>query len=95
METQSLPPAGFFRRLGALFYDSLIILAVVMMAGGVVVAVMEALVAAGLISYAPYADASDLLGNHPFWSLCTPLISRLFGSTLSYSFGPEQVRRLA
>jgi uncharacterized RDD family membrane protein YckC len=68
METQSLPPAGFFRRLGALFYDSLIILAVVMMAGGVVVAIMEALVAAGLMSYAPYADASDFLGSHPFWS---------------------------
>ncbi|MGR5288618.1 RDD family protein [Vibrio maritimus] len=68
METQSLPPAGFFRRLGALFYDSLIILAVVMMAGGVVVAIMEALVAAGLMSYAPYADASDFLGSHPLWS---------------------------
>ena len=69
METQSLPPAGLFRRLGALFYDSLIILAVVMMAGGIVVAVLEALVAAGLLSYAPYADASDFLGKHPFWSL--------------------------
>lgn len=68
METQSLPPAGFFRRLGALFYDSLIILAVIMMAGGIVVAILEALVAAGVMNYAPYTDASDFLGNHPFWS---------------------------
>jgi len=64
----TLPPAGFFRRLGALIYDSLIVLAILMIAGGVVVALMEALVAAGLVSYAPYQDASDLLTGHPIWS---------------------------
>ncbi|MCW8348335.1 RDD family protein [Vibrio sp. ZSDZ65] len=68
MKTQPLPPAGLFRRLGALFYDSLVVLALVMMAGGLVVAILEALVAAGLLSYGSYTDASDLLSRHPIWS---------------------------
>ncbi|MGF1750830.1 MULTISPECIES: RDD family protein [Vibrio] len=68
MKTQPLPPAGLFRRLGALFYDSLVVLALVMMAGGLVVAILEALVAAGMISYGSYTDASDLLSRHPIWS---------------------------
>ncbi|MDN3615229.1 MAG: RDD family protein [Vibrio gallaecicus] len=63
-----LPPAGMMRRFSALFYDALIILAVEMMAAGIVIAVLEALLAGGLISYAPYADASDMLSNHPTWS---------------------------
>lgn len=61
MNYATLPPAGFFRRLGAWIYDALIVMAILMMAGGVVVAVLEALVAAGLMSYAPYQDASDSL----------------------------------
>jgi uncharacterized RDD family membrane protein YckC len=65
MTNTPLPPAGFLRRFGALFYDSLVVLAIIMMAGGIVIAVMEALVAAGLLSYAPYSDASDLLSRHP------------------------------
>lgn len=68
MKTQSLPPAGLFRRLGALFYDSLVVLALVMMAGGLIVAILEALVAAGLLSYGSYTDVSDLLTRHPVWS---------------------------
>ncbi len=68
MNYATLPPAGFFRRLGAWIYDALIVMAILMMAGGVVVAVLEALVAAGLMSYAPYQDASDLLSSPPIWS---------------------------
>ncbi|WP_165310216.1 RDD family protein [Vibrio ziniensis] len=68
MNTTTLPPAGFFRRLGALIYDSLIVMAILMIAGGIVVAIMEAFVAAGLMSYSPYQDASDLLTGHPIWS---------------------------
>ncbi|WCE30058.1 RDD family protein [Vibrio sp. SCSIO 43137] len=62
------PPASLLRRLSALLYDGLIILAIEMMAGGLVIAILEALVSAGLISYAPYQDVSDLLGRHPVWS---------------------------
>lgn len=68
MSTSTLPPAGLFRRLGALFYDSLVVMAILMIAGGVVVAVLEALVAAGLFNYAPYQDAGDLLTRHPIWN---------------------------
>ncbi len=66
--TNSLPPAGLMRRLGALFYDCLIIIAIEMMAAGVVIAVLHALMAMGFFSVTPYADVSDLLTNHPIWS---------------------------
>ncbi|WP_162063456.1 RDD family protein [Vibrio taketomensis] len=65
---QPLPPAGLFRRLGALFYDSLIIIAIEMMAAGIVIAILHALMAMNLINIAPYVDVSDLLTNHPVWS---------------------------
>ncbi|MGF1721465.1 RDD family protein [Vibrio kyushuensis] len=64
----TLPPAGLMRRFGALFYDSLIVMAILMMSGGLIVAILEALVALGAVDYTPYIDASDLLGNHPIWS---------------------------
>ncbi|MGF1697301.1 RDD family protein [Vibrio lamellibrachiae] len=66
--TNTLPPAGLMRRFGALFYDSLIVMAILMMSGGLIVAILEALVALGAVNYAPYIDVSDLLGNHPIWS---------------------------
>lgn len=56
------------RRLGALFYDSLIIIAIEMMAAGIVIAILHALLAMGVFNVAPYADVSDLLTNHPIWS---------------------------
>lgn len=64
----SLPPAGLMRRFGALFYDALIIIALEMMAAGIVIAILEALVAFGAMSYGPYDDVSDLLTQHPIWS---------------------------
>ncbi|MDF5522960.1 RDD family protein, partial [Vibrio parahaemolyticus] len=45
----TLPPAGLFRRLAALIYDTLIIIAIEMMAAGIVMAVVFALNAAGLL----------------------------------------------
>jgi len=65
----SLPSAGFFRRFGALFYDLLIIIAIEMIAAGVIVAVLHALMAINLFDPAPYVDVSDFLSNHPLWSL--------------------------
>ncbi len=64
----TLPPAGLFRRLAALIYDTLIIIAIEMMAAGIVMAVVFALNAAGLLSYGEYADAADMLGKHPVLS---------------------------
>jgi len=66
--TDSLPPAGLFRRLGALFYDGLIIIAVEMMAAGIVIAILHALMAMGIFQVGSYADVSDFLTNHPVWS---------------------------
>ncbi|WP_375752502.1 RDD family protein [Vibrio sp. HN007] len=62
------PKAGMTRRFAALIYDGLVIAAIEMMAAGVVIAVLEALVAAGLLNYAPYTDASDMLTKHPIFS---------------------------
>ncbi len=64
----TLPPAGLFRRLAALVYDSLIILAIEMMAAGIVMAIVFALNAAGLLSYGEYVDAADMLSKHPVMS---------------------------
>ena len=55
------------RRLGALFYDGLIVIAIEMMAAGVVIAVLHALVAMGGFNATPYEDVSDFLTNHPIW----------------------------
>lgn len=67
-KSDSLPPAGLFRRLGALLYDGLIIIAVEMMAAGVVIAVLHALMAMGIFSVGSYEDVSDFLTRHPIWS---------------------------
>lgn len=56
------------RRLGALFYDSLIVIAIEMLAAGIIVAVLQALMALNLINIAPYADIGDFLSNSPIWS---------------------------
>ncbi|KOO12800.1 hypothetical protein AKJ18_21965 [Vibrio xuii] len=66
--TDTLPPAGLFRRLGALFYDGLIIIAVEMMAAGIIIAILHALMAMGIFDVGGYADVSDFLTNHPIWS---------------------------
>ncbi|MDN3608223.1 RDD family protein [Vibrio ostreicida] len=64
----ALPAAGLMRRLGALFYDSLIVIAIEMLAAGIVIAVLHALVAMGAFSATPYLDVSDFLTHHPIWS---------------------------
>ncbi|WP_413285255.1 RDD family protein [Vibrio sp. MA40-2] len=62
------PPASMVRRLAALMYDGLIIIALEMLAAGLIIAILEALVAAGWMNYGSYQDASDLLTTHPVWS---------------------------
>ncbi|OEF28419.1 RDD family protein [Vibrio rumoiensis] len=67
--TNLIKPAGLFRRFAAIIYDALIIIAVEMIAVGIVVATMEALLSQGAINYGSYVDASDLLNHHPLWSI--------------------------
>ncbi|SON47991.1 RDD family protein [Vibrio tapetis] len=61
--------AGLMKRLAALFYDAIVVIAVEMMAGGLIIAIIFALNAAGLMGYGQYIDASDLLTRHPVFSL--------------------------
>ena len=60
-------PAGLMRRLGALLYDGLIVIAIEMMAAGLIIAILHALTAIGLFNAEPYTDVSDYLTNHPIW----------------------------
>lgn len=81
--TDSLPPAGLFRRLGALFYDGLIIIAVEMMAAGIIVALLHALMAMGIFDVGHYEDVSDFLTNHPVWS---PIYTAYLAAVWIYFF---------
>ncbi|MFC1237180.1 RDD family protein [Vibrio sp. F74] len=65
---QSLPPAGVIRRLAALLYDGIIVLAIEMFAAGLIIAILEACVALGVMTYGSYQDPGELLGSHPIWS---------------------------
>lgn len=65
--TSDYQPAGFFRRIGALIYDLLIVFAIAMLAAGFVM--LGFLIATQLgVSLDPYLDASDFLSNHPIAS---------------------------
>ena len=55
------------RRFGALFYDGLIVIAIEMMAAGMVIAILHALMALSIFDPAPYTDVSDYLTHHPIW----------------------------
>ncbi|PCE68116.1 RDD family protein [Salinivibrio sp. YCSC6] len=66
MQTSSIacPTAGFFRRLAVWVYDLLIVAALLMLAGGAVMAALAIAQALGM-SMTPYQDASDFLTHHP------------------------------
>ena len=61
------------RRMGAWFYDTLIISAIMMLTGGIIVATLEMLYGMGLISYGSYPDVSSYLNNDPMWSNLYPI----------------------
>lgn len=83
--TSQMKHAGFLRRLAALLYDALIIIAIEMIAVGIIIATMEALLSQGLINYGGYLDASDLLNHHPVWSvLFHAYIVIVWGGFLSF-----------
>lgn len=72
MNTQK--QAGFLRRMGAWFYDSFIICAILMMVGGAVVATLEMLYGLGMISYGEFPSVSAYLNHHPLWRNLYPMI---------------------
>ncbi|QUJ67908.1 RDD family protein [Photobacterium sp. GJ3] len=63
---------GLFRRIGAWIYDALVVAAVLMLAGGLAMAVVAILLNAGILTLAPYIDASEYLSKHP---VAAPLYS--------------------
>lgn len=65
---QRYPSAGFFRRLGAWFYDALSIITIELLASGLLVIVLQGFSAIGLISLEGYQDYADYLSRHPFMS---------------------------
>ncbi|PMH42511.1 hypothetical protein BCU68_13810 [Vibrio sp. 10N.286.49.B3] len=81
--SSTLPAAGLFRRSAALLYDALIIIAIEMIAAGIVIAILEALVAIGILNYGIYRDVSDLLTQHPLWS---PLFTFYLAAVWIYFF---------
>jgi uncharacterized RDD family membrane protein YckC len=63
----NFPRASFFRRLGAMIYDSLLAVAVYMFAGALGFALFFGLLSSGLIAMEGYKDVSDLLNNTPIY----------------------------
>ncbi|KUJ00886.1 RDD family protein [Vibrio sp. MEBiC08052] len=63
-----LQTAGFIRRIGALVYDTCLILVLEILAAAVIVLMLEAMVAVGLLHYGIDKDVSGFLTHNPFWS---------------------------
>jgi uncharacterized RDD family membrane protein YckC len=83
MKTQQ--QAGFMRRMGAWFYDTLIISAIMMLTGGAIVATLEMLYGAGIISYGQYPDVSSYLNHDPLWRNLYPItLISIFAGFFAY-----------
>ncbi len=62
-----LSRAGFLRRLVALFYDWLLLAALLMVAGGIAIGWVKGLEALGLLSLQGYADVSSYLVSSRYY----------------------------
>lgn len=65
----NFPRAGFARRMGAILYDLLAIAAVLMLAAGVVLALVVGLTSSGIITLAEGADPASLLDGNWLYRL--------------------------
>ncbi|MGF1757886.1 RDD family protein [Photobacterium sagamiensis] len=63
---------GLFRRLGAWVYDSLVVAAVLMLAGGAAMAIMAALLHFGILELGDHEDVSAYLSTHPVAGIIYP-----------------------
>lgn len=82
--TQTKQYPGLFRRIGAWIYDALVVAAVLMLAGGLAMAVIALLLSTGLLNLGNYADASEYLTRHP---IAAPLYSVYLGGSIVAFFG--------
>jgi uncharacterized RDD family membrane protein YckC len=69
MNTTELQRAGFFRRLAAMVYDTLIAVAVGLLAAIVITGVITALLENGVLSKQGYEHVSDLIQSSFYYSL--------------------------
>ncbi|RUO29441.1 RDD family protein [Aliidiomarina sanyensis] len=65
----TFPRAGFWRRIGAIIYDLLVITAVIMFAAGAGLAVVVGLEVAGLITLAEGQDHAGVVQGNPLFTL--------------------------
>lgn len=61
------PRAGLIRRLAAIVYDSLIVVALLMFAMTLALAAVGGLTSLGLISLQGYQDSADYIQQHALW----------------------------
>lgn len=64
---QESPKAGVFRRLAAIVYDVLILMALWMLAMGLALLFVTILDKSGLVSLAAYQDQADFIQQHALW----------------------------
>ncbi|RJG51524.1 RDD family protein [Motilimonas pumila] len=64
-----LPPAGVLRRFGALIYDALLVMALMLLAGGVGALVAALLLNFNLISIAGYPDMAAYLSQNMLYQI--------------------------
>ncbi|OAN19067.1 hypothetical protein A3K86_01460 [Photobacterium jeanii] len=64
--------AGVLRRLGAWLYDLLIVVAILMLAGGIAMAVVASLQYLGVVDTSGYQDVGEYLGKHPIAGILYP-----------------------
>ncbi|MFZ6043495.1 RDD family protein, partial [Vibrio natriegens] len=61
-----------FRRIAAWLYDSLVVAAVLMLAGGLAMGIMAILLSTGLVDITGYEDVSDYMTRHPVVGVIYP-----------------------
>ncbi|WP_273858482.1 RDD family protein [Photobacterium sp. GSS17] len=63
---------SLFRRIAAWLYDSLVVAAVLMLAGGLAMGIMAILLSTGLVDITGYEDVSDYMTRHPVVGVIYP-----------------------
>ncbi|RUO78996.1 RDD family protein [Pseudidiomarina taiwanensis] len=72
------PSAGFLRRLGAMIYDLLVAVAIIMLAAGVALGFAAALSSLGIIQLAPNQDHAAWLSQGPWYGIYLIAVLGLF-----------------
>ncbi|WP_194757236.1 RDD family protein [Aliidiomarina indica] len=77
-EISAFPRAGFWRRIGAIIYDLLVVAAVIMFAAGAVLALVSGLIALDIITLAEHQDHASVVQGNPLFTLYIIAVILLF-----------------